>query len=137
MAGPRSAYDGAHPLDPGFTFLPQIPVAVAAPLTLIAFGLASFALFHVIESVIVGRLVATEKAAKRPAELSAEAKEAIVARVRHGMLAFCGLVAFNAFYVFAGQPSLQQLPHWVVSGWTLLVVFASTAMFVRHGGSLL
>ena len=128
----RWAYDGAHPFDPGFTFLPEVPVLVAAPLTLIAFGLASFALFHVIESLIAGRLLATEKAAKRPAELSAEAKDAIVARVRHGMLAFCGLVAFNAFYVFAGQPSLQRLPHWVVSGWTLLVVFASTAMFVRR-----
>jgi hypothetical protein len=124
--------DGAHPFEPGFTFLPEIPVLVAAPLTLIAFGVASFALFHVIESVISSRKLGVEIAAKKPGELSPEDKEAITARVRHGMLAFCGLVAFNAFYCFAGQPSLQKLPHWVVTGWGLLVVFASTAMFVRR-----
>src|SRR6185436_8277371 len=35
-------------------------------------------------------------------------------------------------YVFAGQPSLRMLPGWVVSGWGLIVVFASTALFVRR-----
>ncbi len=126
------AYDGAHPFAPGFSFLPELPVIVAAPLTLIAFGIASFALFHVIETAIVGRALAKEIAAKKPTELSAEDKENIRARVRHGMLAFCGLVAFNAFYLFAGQPSLRRLQDWVVSAWSLLVVFASTAMFVRR-----
>ena len=50
------------------------------------------------------------------------------------MLAFAGLVAFNAFYCFAGQPSLQTLPRWVVTGWGLVVVFASTAIFMRRIG---
>src|SRR5665647_538095 len=48
------------------------------------------------------------------------------------MLAFCGLVRFNAFYLFAGQPTLRTLPGWVVTGWGLLVVFASTAIFMRR-----
>lgn len=128
----RWTYDGAHPFDPGFTFLPQLPVIVAAPLTLIVFGAGSFALFHLIESAIVGHLLGKEIAAKKPAELSAEDKDAIRTRVRHGMLAFCGLVAFVAFYCFAGQPTLRRLPDWVVTGWNLLVVFAATAMFVRR-----
>ena len=128
------AYDGAHPFDPGFTFLPQLPVIVAAPLTLIGFGLASFVLFALVETVLVGHALAKEIAAKRPAEVSTEDKEAIRARIRHGMLAFCGLVAFVAFYCFAGQPSLRKLPEWVVTGWSLLVVFAATAMFVRRFG---
>ncbi|MBA2542815.1 MAG: hypothetical protein H0V17_24430, partial [Deltaproteobacteria bacterium] len=124
--------DGAHALEPGFTFLPQIPVLVAAPLTLVAFGIASFALFHVIESAILARKLGAEIAAKKPVDLSVEDKEAITSRVRHHMLAFCGLVAFNAFYLFAGQPSLQRLQDWVVTAWSVLVVFASTAMFVRR-----
>ena len=126
------AYDGAHPFDPGFTFLPQLPVIVAAPLTLIGFGLASFALFALVERALVSHALTKEITAKRPAEVSAEDKEAIRARIRHGMLAFCGLVAFVAFYCFAGQPSLRRLPEWVVTGWSLLVVFAATAMFVRR-----
>jgi len=113
--------------DPGFTFLPEIPRLVAAPLTLIAFGLASFLVFSVVEKLIVSRSLA-----KLPADAGDNAKETAHARVRHGMLAFAGLVAFNAFYLFAGQPSLARLPHWVVTGWSLLIVFASTAMFVRR-----
>ncbi len=128
------AYDGAHPFDPGFTFLPQLPVMVAAPLTLLAFGFASFVVFHVIETVLVGHALNKEIAAKRPAEVSAEDKEAIRARFRHGMLAFCGLAAFVGFYIFAGQPSLRRLPNWAVSGWTVVVVFTATAMFVRRFG---
>jgi hypothetical protein len=119
--------DGAHALEPGFTFLPQLPVAVAAPLTLIAFGAVSFAVFAAIEAVILGA-----RMKQLAVDATAEVREALVTRVRHGMLAFAGLVAFNAFYLFAGQPSLQLLPGWVVKAVGLLVVFASTAMFVRR-----
>ncbi|HUS30634.1 MAG TPA: cyclic nucleotide-binding domain-containing protein, partial [Kofleriaceae bacterium] len=38
----------------------------------------------------------------------------------------------NAFYCFAGQPTLQKLPAWVVTGWGLIVVFASTTIFMRR-----
>jgi hypothetical protein len=99
-------------LSPGFTFAPQIPRVIAAPLTLIAFGLASFLVFSTVERVLAARL---------PKD-----------RVRHVLLAFCGFCAFNAFYCFAGQPSLRLLPAWIVSGWSIVVVFASTAMLVRR-----
>jgi len=126
------AYDGTHYGGQGFFFAPEVPVAVAAPLTLIVFGIGSYVVFAAIENVIAGRMIAREIRERRPAEVSAEDKKAIAARVRHGMLAFAGLSAFTAFYLFAGQPSLRRLPPWVVSGWTLVVVFASTAMFVRR-----
>ncbi len=114
-------------LSPGFTFAPAIPRIVAAPLTLLAFGLASFLVFSLIERVIL-----RARTAGLPRETPEDVKAAITGRIRHGMLVFCGLVAFNAFYLFAGQPSLQRLPGWVVTGWGLVVVFSSTAIFVRR-----
>ncbi len=110
-------------LAPGFTFAPAIPRVIAAPLTLVAFGLASYAVFSIVERIILAR---------RTRRLEGEAKTAARQRVHHGMLAFAGLVAFNAFYAFAGQPSLQRLPGIVVTLWGVVVVFASTAMFVRR-----
>lgn len=116
-----------HMLDPGFTFAPAIPRIVAAPLTLIVFGAVSFLIFSTIEKVIVGRRLR----ALGP-DATQEAKDQAALLVRHGMLAVCGLIAFNAFYLFAGQPSLRTLPAWTVTGWNVLVVFSSTAMFVRR-----
>jgi hypothetical protein len=116
-----------HALAPGFTFAPAIPRVVAAPLTLVAFGAASYLVFSAIEAMI-----ARARLRRLPAGASDDDKAAIQTRVRHGMLAVAGLVAFNAFYLFAGQPSLRLLPSWVVHAWTLIVVFASTAMFVRR-----
>ncbi|MCX5743660.1 MAG: HEAT repeat domain-containing protein [Proteobacteria bacterium] len=112
---------------PGFTFLPQIPRLVAAPLTLIVFGAVSYLGFALIEAVIKARRLGS-----LPKDATDDQKSALTSRVRHGMLAFCGLIAFNAFYLFAGQPTLQHAPAWIVTGWGLLVVFASTTMFVRR-----
>jgi hypothetical protein len=121
-------YDRAlHITDAGFYFAPDIPRVVAAPLTLVGFGLASYLVFAAIE-----RVIARARLAQLPGDATPEHKEQVSQRVRHGMLAVCGLVAFNAFYLFAGQPTLRSLPSWVVTGWSLLVVFASTAMFVRR-----
>jgi hypothetical protein len=120
------AYErGSLALAPGFYFAPEVPRAVAAPLTLIAFGAASFVVFAVIERIVL-------RLRKLPATASDDQKAGVATRVRHGMLAFAGLVAFNAFYCFAGQPTLQKLPGWVVAAWGLVVVFASTAMFMRR-----
>ena len=125
----RWAYDRELPqraLDPGLYFA-GVPRVVAAPLTLLVFGAASFAVFALIERVIVGaRLGAL------PAGAPDDAKQAVRTRVRHGMLAAAGLIAFNAFYLFAGQPSLRLLPGWAVAAWGIVVVFASTAMFARR-----
>jgi hypothetical protein len=109
-------------LSPGFTFAPHIPRIVAAPLTLVVFGAASFIVFALIEKVLL--------AARLRGATSDRA--GIAARVRHGMLAFTGFVAFNAFYWFAGQPTLLRLPHAIVSAWGIAVVVASAAMFVRR-----
>jgi hypothetical protein len=114
-------------LDPGFTFLPAIPRVLAAPITLIVFGLASYLVFTLVE-----KLIARSRLAKLPTDAPEEAKVALLARIRHGMLAFCGLAGFNAFYLFAGQPSLAKLPAWVTAAWGIIVVFASTAIFVRR-----
>ncbi len=116
-----------HVLDAGFTFAPQIPRLVAAPLTLIVFGAASFLIFSTIEKAIVAR-----RKRDLPPEATDEQKDQTAILVRHGMIAVCGLLAFNAFYLFAGQPTLRQLPAWVVTGWGAIVVFSSTAMFVRR-----
>ena len=113
--------------EPGFAFAHQVPRLVAAPATLLAFGAASFAVFASIE-----QLVLRARSKHLPKDATDEAKATLAARVRHGMLAFCGLVAFNAFYCFAGQPTLRLGPSWLVTGWGLLVVFASTTIFVRR-----
>ncbi len=122
------AYErGSLALAPGFYFAPEVPRVVAAPLTLIGFGAASFVVLSIVERIV--------RALRRmPANATDEQKARSDARVRHGMLAFAGLVAFNAFYCFAGQPTLQKLPAWVVTGWGVVVVFASTAMFMRRIG---
>ena len=112
---------------PGFYFLPEVPRIVAVPLTLIAFAAASFAVLAALERAITGA-----RRRRLPSTATADERESIGVRVRHGLLAFAGLVAFNAFYVFAGQPSLRELPGWVVQGWGLVVVFASTAIFARR-----
>jgi hypothetical protein len=112
-------------LSPGFYFAPEIPRVVAAPLTLIGFGAVSVGVFSIVERIVLALR-------RLPATASDEQKLHLAQRVRHGMLALAGLVAFNAFYCFAGQPSLAKLPGWVVTGWGLVVVFASTAIFMRR-----
>jgi hypothetical protein len=114
-------------LTPGFYFAPSISRAVAAPLTLVAFGAVSYLVFSALEAVI-------KRARRLPADATDEQKQRRAIRIRHGMIAFAGLVAFNAFYCFAGQPSLQKLPGWIVTGWGLVVVFSSTAIFMRRVG---
>ncbi len=126
----RWAYERSLPermLDPGFYFLPEIPRVLAAPLTLLAFGAASFLVFAAVE-----RAFAAVRLARLPEAATDDDRAAARMRLRHGLLAVAGLCAFNAFYVFAGQPSLRELPGWVVTGWGLVVVFASTALFVRR-----
>src|SRR4051812_42891469 len=120
------AYErGSLATQPGFYFAPDVPRWAAAPLTLIAFGLASFLVFATIEKIV-------SAIAKLPADANEEQREGLALRVRHGMLALAGLIAFNAFYCFAGQPTLQKLPHWAVTAWGLVVVFASTTIFMRR-----
>ncbi len=119
------AYERTQPdtwLDQGFHFVGGIPRVVAAPLTLIVFGAASAAVFWAAEKLL-WRL-------RKPAP-PADPGE-VKLQLRHQMLAVAGFTAFNAFYFFAGQPSLRQLPGWVVTGVGAIVVFASAAIFFRR-----
>jgi len=81
--------------------------------------------FSTVEAIV-------HKARKLSVDATDEQKQQHATRIRHGMLALAGLIAFNAFYCFAGQPTLQRLPAWVVTGWGLIVVFSSTAIFMRR-----
>lgn len=116
-------------LDPGFHFAPLdvIPRVVAAPLTLAVFGLASFLVFSLGERLAASR-------ATRGAEPDSQPAREARSRIRHRALVLAGFLAFNAFYFFAGQPSLRVLPGWVVQGWGALVVLASAAIFFRRWG---
>jgi hypothetical protein len=116
-------------LDPGFHFAPLdvIPRVVAAPLTLAVFGVVSFLVFSAGERLALARATRGLEAEGQPAR---DAR----ARVRHRALVLAGFLAFNAFYFFAGQPSLRLLPGWAVQGWGALVVLASAAIFFRRWG---
>jgi hypothetical protein len=117
-----------HALDAGLFFAPQIPRLVAAPMTLVAFGAASVAVFWAIERGVLA--IVTRRAASEPT------RAPLAARVRHAMLAFTGMLAFDAFYCFAGQPSLRLLPVLAVRTWTAVVVLASMMIFVKRLGSV-
>lgn len=122
------AYERTQPqtwLDDGFHFLGSIPRVAAAPLTLVAFGAASMALFVGLEKLLWTRV------GKGKAAGSQEAVDAKLL-LRHRLLAVAGFTAFVAFYFFAGQPSLRRLPEWAVRGVGAVVVFAAAAIFFRR-----
>jgi hypothetical protein len=85
----------------GFFFAPQVPALLAAPLSLLVFSAASYAVFRGIEA-IVGRFVED------------------IERRRHLVLTLAAFAAFSTFYFFAGAPSLRRLP-----GGTRTVAFAA------------
>jgi hypothetical protein len=83
--------DAALAAGPGLFFAPAVPAALAAPLTLVAFSAASYALFLLVEAALRRRTGDPE-------------------RSRHLGLALAAFTAFNLFYVFAGAPSLRHVP---------------------------
>ena len=87
----REQVDAALVLGEGFFFAPGVPALLAATLTLVAFSATSYALFRLVERGITGIVGNGE-------------------RGRHLSLALAAFAAFNLFYVFAGAPSLRQLP---------------------------
>ncbi len=105
----RWAYESPGLMEAGFSFAPAVPRLLAAPLTLVLGGAASFGLFALGE-----RLAGDSE------------------RVRHRALALAGFVAFNAFYYFAGQPTLLQAPVWAQRSVGAAVLIASTLIFVRR-----
>ena len=104
---------------PGFYFWDGVPVAVAAPLTLLAFGAVSYIVFA------TGESIARRWARARRPDVGA-------ASVRHKMLVLAGFVAFLAFYFFGGQPTVRLAPSWVGHGFGTLVVIAASAIAIRR-----
>ena len=98
---------------PGLAALPAVPWAVAAPMILVAGGLASFGLFA---------------AGERWAAVRSDDAD----RVRHRALALAGFVGFNVFYAYAGQPTLRMLPAWLRWGFGTAVVLLSAAVLFRR-----
>ena len=101
-------YDGRwtlHPADlqlllgPGFFFAPYIPAVIAALLTLVGFGVASYLFFMGLERFV--------------ARWNKDEEQA-----RHRTLSLAAFTAFNIFYLFAGAPTLRLIP-----GGTRLVEF--------------
>jgi hypothetical protein len=104
----------------GFFFLPGVPRALAAILTLATFALASYVFFSLLEP-LVGKLL-------RRRDVEADAS-----RVRHIMLSLAAFTAFVTFYSFAGQPSLRKIrlfpaPHLIL----VVVVFTATLFLIRR-----
>jgi hypothetical protein len=87
----RWPVDRALVTGPGFFFAPEVPAVLAATLTLVAFSAASYGLFRLLEGGL------------RTAVGDAD-------RSRHLALGLAAFTAFNLFYVFAGAPSLRQVP---------------------------
>jgi hypothetical protein len=78
-------------MGPGLFFAPEVPAIVAAMVTLLAFSAVSFGLFALLEAV-----------SRRWVD-DAE-------RGRHLILALAAFAAFSMFYVFAGAPTLREIP---------------------------
>lgn len=83
--------DVALVLGSGFTFAPRVPAVVAAALTLIVGSAASLLVFLGIEHGLRERCVD-------------------LVLLRHRLLTIASFVAFNCFYLFAGQPTLRGFP---------------------------
>ncbi|MBX3249186.1 MAG: 4Fe-4S binding protein [Myxococcales bacterium] len=107
---------------PGFYFARELPAIIAAPLTLVAFGVASHTLFLALERVLPagqprGRLASDgahdggrgdDTASGRGDDERTRGARARVRRQR--ALALASFAAFNLFYLFAGAPTLRLVP---------------------------
>jgi CRP-like cAMP-binding protein/cytochrome c peroxidase len=109
---------GTSPETAGFFFLPAVPRAVAAALTLALFALGSFVIFSLLERVI-GRILR-----RRDPTIDA-------IRVRHIMFGLAAFTAFVTFYSFAGQPTLRKV-EWLPAYTVVLIVVTATLFLVRR-----
>ncbi len=77
---------------PGFFFAPGVPAIIASPLSLAAFMAISYGVFELVDR---GLAFFVEDAELR----------------RHRSLTLAAFTAFTIFYLFAGQPTLRQIPY--------------------------
>jgi hypothetical protein len=102
----------------GFFFLPVVPRALAAILTLAVCGLVTFVLLSSLEKP-VGRW------------LKARDAETDDARVRHVMFSAAAFLAFVTFYSFAGAPTLWKAP-WIVPQLFIIAVVLTATLFLAR-----
>jgi len=106
---------GDVPWTAGFFFLPGVPRALAAALTLALWSLFGLLFFSQLE-----RLVGAWRGRWRDDT-----------RVRHVTMSLSAGTAFLTFYSFAGAPTLRLVP-WVHQLFSILVVAAATLLLVRR-----
>ena len=99
-------------------WLPVVPRALAAVVTLALGSLAGFLLCSQLE-----QLVGTWRRRREP--------QPEVARVRHITMTIAAFTAFITFYSLAGAPTLRLVP-WVHQLVRILVVAAATLLLVRR-----
>lgn len=96
----------------GFYFLHAVPAIVAAPLTIVLFAAASLGVFLALERALVRGTGDAE-------------------RGTHVTLALAAFAAFNAFYVFAGAPTLRRIP-WGVHVAAFVVPAVASVLLIRR-----
>ncbi len=87
----HAPFDRELVLGPGVHGIASVPAVIACPLVLALSASASFVLFAGIERLLLHRT-----------------QDAIL--LRHRLLTIASFLAFNLFYVFAGQPTLLEFP---------------------------
>ncbi len=102
----------------GFFFLPAMPRALAAILTLTVCGLLSFMVFSALEALVGRRLRRSDS-------------EADEFRSRHVAFSIAAFTAFVTFYMFAGAPTLRRIPG-APPFFGILVVVVATLSLVRR-----
>lgn len=115
----RTAFLAGHnPHTAGFFFLPLVPRAVAAMLTLTLGALVSVGLFSLAERLIASR--------QKEQDLTVDQ-----AGVRHILFTVAAFVAFVSFYAFAGAPTLRLIPA-APHLFQILVVATATLFLARR-----
>ena len=104
------------PFSSGFFFVKDVPLIIAAPLTLALFSLLSFALFKGIEQYLWRKKI-----------FPTITYETLVHRIN----VLSSFVAFNIFYIFAGAPSYANYPT-LYSLFYFIVVFVSTMILFKE-----
>ncbi len=112
-------FPGADAYSAGLFFFPAVPRALAAGLTLLICGLASFLIFSAVERFV-----------KKPSQ--AEPSKTKVERARHVTFSLAAFTAFVTFYTFAGAPTLWKLPWAVPHIFLIVVVTTATITLIRR-----
>jgi hypothetical protein len=99
----------------GFFFLPVVPRALAAILTLALCSLVSFIVFLRVEKIVAKHFAQSDET-----------------QTRHITFTVAAFTAFVTFYTFAGAPTLRKLPWMFPQLFIIAVVLTATLFLVRR-----